>query len=268
MGGAALGPVVLSAERAAVLAGFLILVIFAGLLSRRRGERINRWATGAALATFLGARAGFVLMHFDVFRSDPLSVLAVWQGGFSLVGGTIGFVLASLWFMRRDRVLIVPALILSFAGSAVGTAIWLLLAGEGAALPDHVRLVELDGSPVRPAEWHGRPVVINLWASWCPPCRREMPMMAEIAAAGTGVELIFVNQGENAATIRRYLSQEDLLIHPILDPGHQLMQHFNAMGLPATLFIDAEGRLAFAYMGEISHAQLLAGMNRLRPALP
>lgn len=93
-------------------------------------------------------------------------------------------------------------------------------------------------------------------------------MMAEIAAQDTGAALHFVNQGEAADIVRRYLSQENLLIAPVLDPGMQMMPHFGALGLPATLFISADGRLQSAHMGEISRAQLLAQIEALKETRP
>lgn len=266
MGGLVLGPLYFPAERAAVLAGFLALMAASVLLGRGgRGEALGGWAWSAAILAFLGARLGFVLIHFDSYRADPASVFAIWQGGFSPLGGAVGFAAASLWRLARARDLIRPAVLASLAALAAWGLAGRLLEGGGGALPEQAALARLDGTPVSPADWKGRPKVVNLWATWCPPCRRETPMMAEVAAA-SDVEILFVNQGESAATIRAYLAREGILIRPLLDPERAMMRGFGAFGLPTTLFLDAEGRLLFAHMGEISRAQLLEGMERLRAA--
>lgn len=268
MGGVSIGPLAFSAERAAVLAGLLVLFVMAGLLARRAGPGLNRWASLATLAGVLAARAGFVAAHWDVFRAAPLSVLAFWQGGFSPFWGAVGLALASLWLLGRERALILPAG-LSLALAVTGWNVVVQLGrGNPAALPEDLVLSDLDGRPVAPGSWQGRPMVLNLWASWCPPCRREMPMMAEVAASGTGVDLHFINQGEGPGVIRGYLSGEGIVIAPLLDHGMRMMRHFDVQGLPATLFIGADGRLRSAHLGEISRAGLLAGIAELRKDLP
>ena len=91
--------------------------------------------------------------------------------------------------------------------------------------------------------------------------RDPSPMMAEIAATLSDIDLHFVNQGEGAGTIRDYLMRENIAIAPLTDHASQMMQHFRAVGLPATLFIDANGRLHAAHLGEISRPALLAAIE-------
>nr|WP_244510698.1 TlpA disulfide reductase family protein [Microvirga guangxiensis] len=81
---------------------------------------------------------------------------------------------------------------------------------------------------------------MNLWASWCPPCRREMPMMAEMAAARDDVTFLFVNQGERRTTIEGYLNKEKLTLpNVLLDARMDVPRHYSTPGLPVTLFIGA-----------------------------
>lgn len=263
MGGFALGPFVFSADRAPFLAALLVLLVATSIFARRKGPAIANWAVAAGIGAALAARAGFVLGNLEVYMSQPLSILAFWQGGFSPVWGAAGFAAVSIWHLWRRPDLVVPgivSLIFAFVGWNVTNQ---LARGMDTAPLGDMALTTLSGDAVSPADWQGRPVVINLWASWCPPCRREMPMMAEVAAGLTDVDMYFVNQGEGPEAVRRYLSREGIVIAPVMDPGSQMMRHFAAMGLPATLFIGADGKLRAAHMGEISRAHLQAGIRDL-----
>lgn len=264
MGGIAIGPLAFSADRAPVIAAMLVLLLTAGLLSRRVAPGLSNWAVSAVIAAAIAARIGFVLAHGAEYRANPLAVLAIWQGGFSFAWGVAGFGLASLWILARRWRLILPAAASLVLAGTAWNAVHQLTRGEDIGLPDGIMLADLSGRPVAPADWHGRPAVINLWATWCPPCRREMPMMAAIAASETEIDLHFVNQGEGAGKIREYLMREGIAIMPLTDHASQMMQHFRAMGLPATLFIDADGRLRSAHLGEISRPALLAGIENLK----
>ena len=111
----------------------------------------------------------------------------------------------------------------------------------------------------------GKPMVVNLWASWCPPCRHEMPMLAAAQQRETGVRFVFANQGENASTVQRYLSAGQLdLTNVMLDRDTRLGTVAGSMMLPITLFYDASGRLIDTHLGELSAAALARKLNRLR----
>src|SRR3546814_10975536 len=88
-------------------------------------------------------------------------------------------------------------------------------------------------------------MVLNLWATLCPPCRREMPVLDEAQGRYPGIAFVLVNQGEDRGTIHRYLDRAGLALdHVLLDPHSQAMLETNTRGLPTTLFFHAEGRLA------------------------
>ena len=108
-------------------------------------------------------------------------------------------------------------------------------------------------------------MVVNLWASWCPPCRREMPVLAAAQQRETGVMFVFANQGEDAATAQRYLGDSALhLANVLLDSGTELGRTVGSTALPTTLFYDAGGRLVDTHLGELSAASLASKLNQLR----
>lgn len=152
--------------------------------------------------------------------------------------------------------------------TAMAVALWATVYPPPAAtastpLPP-LMLKQLDGGSIDFAKIKGKPLVINLWATWCPSCRHEMPMMAEIAASTDKVTFLFVNQGEDVAKIRAFFDAENIkLRHVVLDPGSQVARHYGARGLPMTLFIGADGLSRVAYMGEISREALSKYVARL-----
>jgi thiol-disulfide isomerase/thioredoxin len=107
-------------------------------------------------------------------------------------------------------------------------------------------------------------VVINLWATWCGPCRREMPMLEQAARQNPDVRFLFVNQGESAATIENYLRQEglDLSQWIRLDPNSTMSAQFQTRGLPTTLFFNGNA-LQRTQVGEISREVLSEKLDGL-----
>ena len=112
----------------------------------------------------------------------------------------------------------------------------------------------------------GKAMVVNLWATWCPPCRLELPYLAAAQLQEPEVRFVFVDQGEDAATIQRYLSAVHLqLDNVMLDMGGKLSQEIGAPGLPITLFYDAGGRMVDSHVGALSPALLDQKLTSLRP---
>lgn len=204
------------------------------------------------------------MIHWSTFSDDPWRAVAVWQGGFIWPAGVAAALILLVIQVRDTR-----GRIAGLAGVAVGLFVWnaasLLTAGvDPVPLPGNP-LQTLAGYAVALPELAGKPMVINLWATWCPPCRREMPMMAEVAASANDVTFVFANQGEDAPRIRTYLSQEGLLMPNVLMDGlGELGLHYKAPGLPATLFVGTDGRLVDIHLGEISREAMLHTIQDLR----
>jgi thiol-disulfide isomerase/thioredoxin len=155
------------------------------------------------------------------------------------------------------------------AASAAGAVCWgvssmLLGVHDRPALPT-LALQALDG---RPADLHalvqGEPAVINLWASWCAPCRAELPAFAAAQQRERGVRFLFVNQGEDAATVRRFHAAQPFTLDGVwLDRASGLGPAIGSTGLPTTLFVDAQGRVVERHFGMLSAASLASRLRAL-----
>lgn len=261
MNGFAMGPVLLSLDRLAVVLGFIVFLVFAEILTRRLDVRFGRWSYLAAAAGVVSARLGHVIENFDTFAATPWRVLAIWQGGFSLPWAVLPVLLVTALVLPRPR-LATWGLAAVAAGALAWTTVDRLTTDTNLPrLPD-MTLKAVDGPPVTLADSAGRPTVINTWATWCPPCRREMPLLAEAARAQPEVRFIFANQGEDPAKIRAYLAREKLqLPNVVLDTAMAIPRHYGAVGVPMTLFVRSDGSLAGHHTGEISPEQLKAKLS-------
>ena len=132
-------------------------------------------------------------------------------------------------------------------------------------MPD-LMVRRLDGSEVALRSLADRPLVVNLWATWCPPCRREMPAMQAAQQANPDIGFVFVNQGESSVLVRRFLATQQLqLKNVVIDPAGQLAARTGAAGYPTTLFYAADGKLQLRHVGELSEATLRDKLETLRP---
>lgn len=265
MNAIALGPLVLAADRFAALLAIAVLLVAAAFLARRVDRRLDSWAGAAVLMGIVAARAGHVLLHWDSFGEEPWRGLAIWQGGFHLPSALLGIAAATAWFARCLRFVAAAALALGLAALAGNVTLHLTRATYGQQAPV-TRMATLDGKMSSIRDFHGRPVVINLWATWCPPCRREMPMMARLAAERSDVEFLFINQGENAAKVQAFMQRDKLALpNVLLDAAMEVPRHYGTIGLPVTLFLRRDGSLAHLHTGEISREALIGGIEALTP---
>ncbi|MDI6028465.1 TlpA disulfide reductase family protein [Corticibacterium sp. UT-5YL-CI-8] len=264
-----IGPLVFAPDRFAAILAIAMFLFASEILARKVDGRFSRWAWGATIAFIMGARAGHVVQHLDSFLTEPLRMIYLWQGGFVIWAGA-ALALAYTGFYFRHALRLAPWSAFPAAAAAfIAVVVIQLTAGAPAIpLPSGNIFRTLAGEPFRPDDVKGEPLVVNLWASWCPPCRREMPMMADVAARSSDARFIFVNQGEAAQVIQRYLNAENLeLDHIVLDGLGEFGRHYAVPGLPATLFIGSDGMLQWVHMGEISRETLLDGITGMTQAV-
>ncbi len=190
---------------------------------------------------------------------------ALARGFHTAFGAAVAVVFTLLRFRLQWRLVLWSALPGAVAAYAAVFVLQLTAGVPAIPLPTGDNYLTLAGEPFNPTDFKGRPVVVNLWATWCPPCRREMPMMADVAASNDAATFVFVNQGEGREVIDRYLKTENLkLDHVALDSLREFGGHYAVPGLPATLFIGSDGTLQSVHMGEISREALAAGVQKIQ----
>lgn len=119
------------------------------------------------------------------------------------------------------------------------------------------------GPAVNPARLSGRPTVVNLWATWCQPCRQEMPILqAAHRRYGAGVQFLGVNTKDRPEWAAEFLQEVDVTYPEVFDPDGRLMRSLRSPGLPVTVVLDAEGRIAGRHVGRISEQQLAGLLSR------
>ncbi len=139
---------------------------------------------------------------------------------------------------------------------------------SGIPAPDFT-LERLDGGSVRLWELRGKVVLLNFWATWCEPCRREMPLLAEIYRMyhPQGVEVLGVNltSQDDLAEVRRFVAAFDLPFPILLDHNGRVERAYGLFGVPTTVFIDREGIIQRVVMGVLKSRADVEGT--LRPLL-
>ena len=106
-----------------------------------------------------------------------------------------------------------------------------------------------DGSYASLHELRGQPVVINFWATWCGPCRREMPEFVEAYEMHDDLVILAVNVQEELETLEPFAEEFAITMPVIRDAGGDLQNLYEIRGLPATIFIDRNGRIAATWPG-------------------
>jgi len=251
---------------AIALGGFV-----ANRLARAAGIEVEPTLTYMLLVGLVAARLAFVLRWRDQYFDLPLSILNIRDGGWEPTAGVVVALLFGLQRAHRRAGLRKPVLAAAFTTGTVlllGGIATFMMAPSAAPLPP-LTLSSLEGRSVSLADFAGKPTVVNLWATWCPPCRREMPALQQVQAANPDVNIVFVNQGEEAATIVAFLDRQGLALSNVLvDPQSSTGAALGHSALPTTLFFDAHGRLASTRIGELSQATLTQRLASLRAASP
>lgn len=114
------------------------------------------------------------------------------------------------------------------------------------------------------ADFRGRPLVLNFWASWCVPCRKEMPAFESVASELKGrVEFLGVNEQDTRPGALDLVAKTGVRYPSVVDTGGTLMSAYGLRGLPNTAFISPDGELLDVHVGELNATDLRATIRQL-----
>lgn len=148
--------------------------------------------------------------------------------------------------------------------------------GETAALPAAPIVGKLapdflwygeDGNPIRLSDFRGKVVLVNFWATWCPPCKAEMPELEAYWRENKDKDFVIlaVDDGaEDEATIRNFMSQNRLTFQALNDTSGQVSSAYRVNGIPASFFVDAKGVIRDTVVGGMTKLIVAAKVARLR----
>ncbi|MBI2913741.1 MAG: redoxin domain-containing protein [Chloroflexi bacterium] len=121
---------------------------------------------------------------------------------------------------------------------------------EGKLAPDFV-LEEMDGGEVRLSDLRGKAVVINFWATWCKPCRKEVPQLIDAynAYRDQGLVVLGLNLQESASIIRPFVDDFGMNFPIPLDRKGDVADRYRLLGLPTTYFVDRQGVVRCVFTG-------------------
>jgi thiol-disulfide isomerase/thioredoxin len=129
-------------------------------------------------------------------------------------------------------------------------------------------LEALDGGQVSLSDYDGKVVLVNLWATWCPPCRAELPILetAYQAHRDDGFVVLGVNVEEPRSTVQPFVDEMDLSFPVLLDEEGNVADEYRTIGLPMSILVNREGIIAVRHVGYLSDVTLDEYLNEHLPS--
>jgi len=184
--------------------------------------------------------------------------------------------------LKRNDIMILTAGLLVGAGLAIFIYFGLDLADKnnrnvdeipGVSLPESAavgskapdfELTNLANESIKLSELRGKIVVINFWATWCEPCKVEMPFFEELFRnSQSTVEILAVNFDESPQQVEQFVNEYKLSFPVLLDPGGTVQNSYRVRGYPTTFVVDEAGLIQFHHIGLITESQLEQYLTQL-----
>ncbi|WP_425456436.1 redoxin domain-containing protein [Cohnella pontilimi] len=156
--------------------------------------------------------------------------------------------------MRRNKTLqfVILAAVLVIGGYAVFQSLFQTTAVMKAGnKPPEFRLLGLDGTAHDLSEYKGKPLILNFWGTWCPPCRAEMPALQSVYDRwkDKGVQLVGINLSEEKLTVQNFAREVGASFPILLDRNRQTEKKYGLKQYPTTFFIGADGKIQDIMIG-------------------
>ena len=146
-------------------------------------------------------------------------------------------------------ILLMMTLMLSLPVIAAGNAS--LTSVKGVPLASDFRLPDIDGKVHQLSQYRGKVLIVNFWATWCPPCREEMPSMEQAyqKIKGSNIVMLAINIGEDADTIFTFTADYDVSFPLLMDEDSTVIKQWPVVALPTSYIVDPQGRLVYRAVG-------------------
>lgn len=179
----------------------------------------------------------------------------------------------NIWDLALVATLLLGSAFIWTTRSTSGADVMPLVAEPTAAQPaplvghpaPEFALTAVDGSQIALSDLRGQVVLINLWATWCPPCRAEMPAIQQAYERfhAQGFTVLAVNQQEDGATVVQYMHDQRLTFPVLLDSDARVGATYQARVLPSSFFVDRRGIIRAVYRGPMSRGMIEGAVEQL-----
>jgi peroxiredoxin len=151
-------------------------------------------------------------------------------------------------------------------GCAVADSARVKAAGQAGPAPD-LSLQSLDGRQVSLSQYRGSVVLINFWATWCPPCKGEIPALeaAYRAHKDRGFVILGVDVGEPGPVVQTFVRRMGISYVVLLDEQERMLVRYGGLGLPMSVLVDRDGIIRERHIGVISEAELQKYLDKHLP---
>lgn len=240
--------------------GFLLGAVMFTFLAARRGNTLERTAWWVLLAALLFGRLGYLWNYRSGLSGLDAggvlrSLLDVRTGGFTWVWALPAAGLTAVLLARRTAWQLIPA---ALGALVVGAAPLILRPASSVTLvPQQLPLVRLSDTGTETVTFASidQPTLVNVWATWCPPCRLEMPLLTEFAQRG--YPITFVDSRESPGTVQAFMTSLGYQGPSYLDQG-AVGRALGVIGFPTTLLVGNNGQVLERHFGPLDRAQLTA----------
>lgn len=142
-----------------------------------------------------------------------------------------------------------------------------VVAAEVGSIAPDFTLKNIDGTNQQLSDYRGKGVVLNFWATYCPPCEKEMPYLEKAYQKykDQGIEILAVDTGEPTMLVNQFVSRKNLTFPILLDRDGLVIDQYQVQNLPITIFINSKGEIIEKVSGELTQEKIEEGFESIKP---